>query len=142
MELNKKKSVTLTQKSNQYYFTTNMIERQAQVKVYQGRILVRAPFELKDKLKDIPTARWIPQYKCWSYSPTPTIAFRLDNLLGTYKSDKQFEDLLEQSFQQAEAQAAKSADDLPEIPCTKTPAWKHQKQAFWFVVNLWGGLPE
>jgi hypothetical protein len=44
--------------------------------------------------------------------------------------------------QQEQAQNMKNADDLPEIPCTKTKAWKHQLQSFWFVVNLWGGLPE
>lgn len=114
-------------------------------KVYQGRILVRAPFELKDKLKEIPTARWLPAYKCWSYSPTPAIALKLDTMLGTYagtyQADEEFQSLLQQSFKQAEAQAAKDAEDLPPIPCTKTPAWRHQLQAFWFVANLWGGLP-
>ena len=113
-----------------------------QIKVYGGRILVRAPFELKDKLKEIPTGRWIPQYKCWSYNPTPTIAFQLDNLLNTYQSDEQFEELLDQAFSISEAQTKKDADDLPQIPCTKHPAWRHQCQAFWFVANLWGGLPE
>lgn len=112
-----------------------------QVKVFQGRILVRAPFELKEKLKEIPTARWVPQYKCWSYSPTPVIALKLDELLGIYKSDQQFKDLLQQAYSISEAQVKKEAEDLPDIPCTKNPAWKHQKQAFWFVVNLWGGLP-
>jgi len=111
------------------------------IKVYQGRILVRAPFELKDKLKEIPTARWMPQYKCWSYSPTPVTALKLDTILGTYKADNQFKELLNKAFSISEAQTKKDADDLPDIPCTKYPAWRHQKQAFWFVVNLWGGLP-
>lgn len=118
------------------------MKTQTQIKVYQGRIIVRVPFELKDKLKDIPTARWIPAYKCWSFSPTPAIALRLDTALGTYQADKQFHDLLEQSFKQAEAQATKDAEDLPPIPCTKHPAWRHQMACFWFVARLWGGLPK
>ena len=113
-----------------------------QIKVYQGRILVRAPFEMKDKLKELPTARWMPQYKCWSFSQTPNVAYQLDNLLGAYQADKQFQCLLDQSLQQVEAQVAKTSKDLPPIPCVKRPPWEHQKACFWFVANLWGGLPE
>lgn len=32
-------------------------------------------------------------------------------------------------------------EDLPEIPCTKTPAWRHQRACFWWLVSLFGGLP-
>ena len=28
------------------------------------------------------------------------------------------------------------------IPICRTPAWRHQTVAFWFVVSRFGGLPE
>lgn len=36
----------------------------------------------------------------------------------------------------AGAAVHKSADDLPPVPVSKTDAWKHQRQAFWFAREL------
>jgi SNF2 family DNA or RNA helicase len=48
---------------------------------------------------------------------------------------------MQQAEQIVEAQSTKTAEDLPDIPLIKTSAWHHQKQCFWYVVGLWGGMP-
>ena len=45
---------------------------QATITFEPGRILVRGAFDLKDRLKATPTAKWEPKIKAWTFSDSPT----------------------------------------------------------------------
>jgi len=100
-----------------------------------GRIYVKAPYELKESLKLIPTAKWEPKYRLWSFAATPAAALRLD-MLCPDKTDDEFRELLAQAFEIAGAEGLKERDDLPQPEIRKNDSWKHQLQAYYFMYNI------
>jgi SNF2 family DNA or RNA helicase len=106
-----------------------------EVRVLKSRIYVKAPFEIKDILKNIPTARWESRHRMWSFAATPSAAQKLDALSPDITDDK-FRDLLDQSFNIGSAEIFKNQDDLPQPECRKNDSWKHQLAAYWFANNL------
>jgi hypothetical protein len=111
-----------------------------EIRIINSRIYVKAPFEMKDTLKNIPTARWEARHRMWSFAATPSAAQKLDALSPDITDDK-FRDLLDQSFNIGSAEIFKDQDDLPQPELRKNDSWKHQLQAYHFVARLWGGLP-
>jgi len=108
-----------------------------EIRVINNRIYVRAPYQIKDQLKEIESARWKANIKLWSFAATPIVALKIDSVLPAgYQCDDGFRKLLEQAYKMGESQAMKDADDLPPIPCTRFPAWRHQLQAYWFAHDL------
>jgi hypothetical protein len=107
-------------------------------------LAVDSPFTLKDALKAIPGARWSKQLKCWTYPKTPSAARALHlafpHPMATWTDSAA--ELLIEAEQIAAAAAHKEAENLPPIPICKTEPWKHQLRAFWWTVELLGGLPE
>lgn len=109
-----------------------------------GEVLaIQAPYYMKDVCKAIPGARWKPELKMWTYPATPSAAREIHLTLPHDRSSWAPEAvvLLVEADRMDKAAAHKTADDLEEIPITKTNAWKHQTRAFWFAVDLLGGLP-
>jgi hypothetical protein len=111
------------------------------VSVEDGRILLRSPYKYKDAAKAISGARWSGSQSAWSFPATLTCAQNVFGVFGcglpdpVYFSDE-FEDLLRQADSAKEAQKFKTAESLPDVPNSKTSAWLHQRQAFWFANDL------
>lgn len=104
-----------------------------------GRIQVRTPFKYKDVCKSVFGARWNPKAKAWTYPESPTSAANIKAAFSNMKrveTDEKFGELLDEYGERATAISHKSAENLPPVPLTKTDAWTHQLQAFWFAKDL------
>ena len=124
------------------------------IEVTDSRIRVRAPFDYKDTLKSVTGARWQPKTDsaagAWTYPASASSAQAVFSLFSRNRAaevvmDSEFARLLKVAENMTHAQDKKSAQALPEIPCSKTRAWLHQKQAFHFVgpmpaALLWMGM--
>lgn len=109
------------------------------VVVEDGRIWVRSPFQYKEVCKSIPQRRWNAARKAWTYPESPTSAAAVrDAFVGTdLQADEAFEELVRAYDAQREvSERARTAEDLPPVPRTRTEAWGHQRQAFWFARDL------
>jgi len=111
--------------------------------LHEDRLAIEATFSMKDACKAVPGARWDKGFKVWTYPATPGAARAIHEAFPAQTAvwDEQAAALLVEAERIAEAAAHKTAENLPEIPLTKTEAWAHQKRAFWFAVELLGGLP-
>lgn len=117
---------------------------QAKFEVRGSKIAVTCAFGLKDRCKTVPGYAWDAQNKVWSFPASGTAAQGLVNAFAgvAVVKDNAFNKLLQDEVKTSQAQATKTRDDLPDVPNSKTKAWGHQKQAFWFATELWGGLPQ
>jgi len=104
------------------------------ISVVDNRIHAVGPFSTKAKLKKVSGARWSGTVKAWTYPASVTCARNLYQVFGDEaRYDDTFRSLLAQGEAADTARAAKTADDLPDIPNLKTSAWRHQRQAFHFA---------
>ena len=113
------------------------------VQVKGNRIQVRCLFKYKDDCKAITGARWNSTDKCWEYPVSPASAYNIAETLGkagalpNLELDSQFVAYVKEFENTLTVGAAiKQADDLPEIPCTATQAWLHQKRAYYFAYPM------
>ena len=110
------------------------------LQVVDGRIRVRSPYRYKDALKGLPGARWNATERAWEVPAGPDMARRLQALFRSevVDADQEFGRLAQAAVAIERAGQYKEADgdELPDIPCTKTRAWGHQKKAYWFALNL------
>lgn len=115
----------------------------AQVKfeVRGSRIVVECPFGLKERCKEVPGYAWDVQNKRWTFPATGTAAQGLVTAFDGVASikDTSFLRLLQDEAKTSQAEAIKIQDDLPDVPKSKTRAWGHQRQAYWFTSKLWDG---
>jgi SNF2 family DNA or RNA helicase len=106
----------------------------------ERRICVRSPFKYKDLMKGLSGARWAGSVKAWTYPATLTCAANIEDALSRAPDpvsfDQEFQTLVDQRTVVAEAQTLKSAEDLPDVPNSKTSAWLHQRQAYHFASQL------
>lgn len=116
----------------------------ARFTVENGRIVCRTRYEHRNRCKSVPGARWDAKSKAWTYPVSPAIAESLSSAFRGLSvfADEQFQTLQAASVAVAKAQEHKSAHDLPPVPVSKTDAWLHQRQAFWFVASMWGLSPD
>jgi len=108
----------------------------ASVSVLNGRIHLKTEYKFKDRCKAIPCARWNPEGRAWTYPASPAVAIEIVNQFGQVDTDKNFDELVEQSLLINKVQNIKQSEDLPDIPNTKFKPWLHQKKAFWFSKDL------
>jgi len=94
-------------------------------------IEVRAPYACKNRCKALPGARWNPKTKCWFLSATRAAAAAVIEEFGIEERGDLGSDFVALLGDQIEACFA-------DVPITKTTPWKHQRQAFWRVLNLLG----
>ncbi|QOJ33929.1 MAG: hypothetical protein HRU82_02730 [Nitrospira sp.] len=106
------------------------------------KLAVRAPFALKDALKGVPGARWNKELHVWVYPPTPHAARAVFDAIPSETStwSDHAAALLVEAERIAKAAELKTAENLPNIPQTKTTPWPHQARAFWFAIDMLGGL--
>lgn len=110
--------------------------------LHEDRLAIQAAFFQKDDCKAIPGARWDKTEKVWTYPATPGAARAIhEQMAGAAVWTDDAAALLVEAERIAEAAAHKTAERLPDIPRMKTAAWQHQRVAFWFSVDLLGGLP-
>lgn len=102
---------------------------------------LKSPYEARDLVREqIPAAVWQKAHLAYKLPATPAAALAIANTLGSYgvDADESATALVRAGHAQRGAQAKRSLVDLPEPPGSKTPAWAHQKQAFWFAREMPG----
>ncbi|MDY7011569.1 MAG: SNF2-related protein, partial [Planctomycetota bacterium] len=104
------------------------------------RIRIKTPYRLKDVVKALPGARWDAKSRTWRVPATPAAALAVVKALNEHGPHID-EDIHAMAETCIRAEEIKDAESLPPIPITKTHPWKHQVEAFWFVAELWEGLP-
>lgn len=101
-------------------------------------------YQYREDFKSIPGARWANYRKSWTFPISATAAERIREMLAVRAKDKRIfysddvTELVDTAALISLAQAYKTKDqsELAPIPNTKTPAWKHQLQTFWFAHHL------
>lgn len=111
-----------------------------QVHTVPGALLVSAPFDLKDALKDaLRGARWNKGAKAWAVPPTVGSARNILDFVRehhqTATGDSSFHKLLGMVRAQDEAQAVKA--HRCTVDC---PKWHHQQVALQFAMNQPGAM--
>lgn len=107
----------------------------ARVGVDNGRVWLQAHYDLKERCKEVPSYRWNPKGKVWTYPETPAVALAIKEAFSdvTLEADDAFTALLARGNEQRAAAIYRDADDLPQPPGLSTTAWRHQRQAYWFA---------
>lgn len=112
---------------------------QVKLTVVKNKVQIQAPFAWKDRIKDdLPGRAWDKAAKVWTVPATPSGAVACMTLFTPElcSTDLAFDALIEKARTRIKVAEHKTADELPEIPSTATPAWLHQKQAYWFGEQL------
>lgn len=112
-----------------------------ELRTINKRIYIKAPYELKDKLKALPTAKWEPEYRMWSFEATSSVAFHiefffLEPLQAETKTDEKYKELLDQAYKNAAATDRKTESGLPQPPIRNNDSWNHQLQAYHFAQEI------
>lgn len=108
-----------------------------------GYLWLKSPYEARDIVKArIPSATYQKAKMAWRLPPTPAAAASIRDALGQFgiDADDASTALIHAAHAGQAAQAKKAADDLPPVPGSKTDAWGHQRQAFWFARELPGAI--
>lgn len=110
----------------------------ASLSVKDGLIVIKTTIKYKDAIKALPGRRWHPESKTWRVPASAETATALRDMLLNEQpaTDIEFDMLLAQAVKRDEAVAHKSAEELPPVPHSKTDAWHHQRQAYWFAHDL------
>lgn len=105
-----------------------------------GNIIVTCPDieRFSPIVKSVPGYRWDSRYNVWKFNATPTTALGLRRAFEGYKrvGTKDFVRLIKKAEGAQGAQAIKTMENLPPIPGVKGGGWKHQRQAFAFVMTV------
>lgn len=104
---------------------------------------LKSPYAARDLVSaQVPSARWQKAKVAYLLPATPAAALSIANALGQYgiDADDAATDLVRQGHAGRAAQAHRAAVDLPPVPGSKTDAWTHQRQAFWFARELPGAI--
>lgn len=115
----------------------------SRVWVKGGDLWLKSPYAAKDIVRArIPAAVWQKSRVAYKLPATPLAALAIANALGQYgiDADDEATALVQAAHQLKAAQAKRSATDLPPIPESKTNAWGHQLQAFWFAREMPGAI--
>jgi SNF2 family DNA or RNA helicase len=109
--------------------------------VGQKRIKVKIGFERKEIIKSLPGSKWDGIDKVWHLPATPRSMNNVAMAVVAAGIRPEFgldtEQLVQEARDLEKVNATKSLVDLPDIP-GKTPAWLHQRQAFWFAKDFDG----
>jgi SNF2 family DNA or RNA helicase len=111
---------------------------EVRVRLEGEAIVIRCDFIHKDICKSIPGANWKKDLKAWTYPKSPATAQTIDRTFARMPKeyDEGFRSLLDLAEHSKEIQSRKTDSGLPDVPCSKTSAWNHQRQAFWFARDL------
>ncbi len=105
-----------------------------------NRVLVRAPYSMKDGLKAIPGAKWAADVRKWTFPVSLVTASMIHALLkqGAYSitMDSRFKELVESIESLQNSAHFKGRDDLEQPEVKRTDAWGHQKIGYHFAREL------
>lgn len=113
----------------------------SRVWVEEGHLWLKSPYAARDIVRDrIGAASWRKRKVAYQLPATPAAALSIANALGAYgiDPDEAATALVLRGHDQIGAQAKRVAVDLPPVPGSKTDAWTHQRQAFWFAREMPG----
>lgn len=98
------------------------------------------PFSMKELVKELPGRRWLAVKKQWQVPASPSVAISIQNKFSKCRieGDDGYKKMLEKGAGIEAAAAYKEADDLPDVPCSNTVAWAHQRRCFWFSREMVG----
>jgi SNF2 family DNA or RNA helicase len=102
-----------------------------------------SPYQARDIVREqIPAARWQKRAVAYKLPATPQAALAIADALGQYgiDADHAATELVKKAHALKGAQALRSREDLPPVPGSKTEAWEHQRQAFWFAREMPGAI--
>ena len=109
-----------------------------------SRLIVKAPFELRDVCKGIDGRRWDPESKCWHYPATTAAA---ESIFSAFSAYHMAIDPSAQAFFDGASKAAAAADSDPhttmaleDIPLVKIPPWRHQRLGFTLIKHQTGTM--
>lgn len=111
-------------------------------KVYvddKDRIIVRSPFALRDIVQNISGLRYLGKgtgLYCGPASPALAEAVFESLSVTGIDYDDAIKVLLEKAHHIRGAGNLRAREDLPAVPVSKTDAWTHQRQAFWFAKDM------
>jgi hypothetical protein len=115
----------------------------SKVVVEAGALWLRSPYEARQLVRDqIPAAVWNKARVAYKLPATPAAAMAIADALGQFgiDADDAATDLVRQAHAGKSAQTLRVREDLPPVPGSKTDAWAHQRQAFWFARELPGAI--
>ena len=104
---------------------------------------LKSPPAARDIVRDrIPAARYQKSAMAFLLPATPQAALAIADALGQYgiDADEAATELVHAGHAAKGAQALRIRDDLPPVPGSKTDAWGHQRQAFWFAREMPGAI--
>lgn len=102
---------------------------------------LKSPYEARELVQTrILSARWQKSRVAYLLPATPQAALSIADALGQYgiDADAAATELVKAGHAAKGAQGKRVALDLPPVPGSKTDAWTHQRQAFWFARELPG----
>lgn len=96
------------------------------------KIFADAPYEFREQMKSLPGAKWNPDFSCWVYPSSPSLAYRLDEMFRTRPCTRndEFRALVRAGECAVAASHYKEAENLAQPPIRKTDMWKHQLVAY------------
>jgi hypothetical protein len=115
----------------------------SRVWVKDGALWLKSPYEARQVVRDqIPAAVWQKARVCYKLPATAAAAMSIADALGQYgiDADDEATALVRQGHTAKSAQTLRTRENLPPVPGSKTDAWAHQRQAFWFARELPGAI--
>lgn len=113
------------------------------VEVAGDTIRVTAPYTMTVALKAIPGARFDSANRAWVYPASPHVAQALARVLAadpSMTSGRKWDALVDAAAAEQQANGAKDAADLPEIPGLAGESWEHQRRAYAFANGRTGTM--
>ncbi len=96
------------------------------------KIFADAPYEFREAMKSLPGARWNPDFSCWVYPASPSLAYRLDGMFRTRPTTQndEFKALVRAGECAEAASHYRDAEHLEQPTVRKTDMWRHQLVAY------------
>lgn len=111
---------------------TNVNIKGARLHAKDCKIFADAPYEFREAMKSLPGAKWNPDFSCWVYPSSPSLAYRLDEMFRTRPCTRndEFRALVRAGECAVAASHYREAENLAQPPIRKTDMWKHQLVAY------------
>jgi len=103
-------------------------------KVVGRRIVVTAPFALKDKLKSIPSRRWDGEIRAWCYPATAGAAYGILHAIPGVEGDEAFRGLVAQAEEGEGIRSDSTASGSPTVRDWPADLRRYQRQGAAFLL--------
>jgi hypothetical protein len=116
----------------------------AEITVYclANEIRIKSQYRHKDLVTAGGSCRWDADRKEWIYPKSVQVAKDLVQSIGgrgiSVECDDEFTALYSSTSRLDAAAAVLQTEELENIPGCARSAWRHQREAYWYISNLWG----